>query len=91
MRLKAAELRSNGDNANNYANGKQGFSVFQKGFTVKEVKHIMKMIHTEEEEEDLSEYHLHEKKQKMSTKILKINSREAGGQSPLAKKTLDPF
>ena len=51
MKLKAAELRSKEDDFSNNSNQPQGFSVFQKGFTVKDVKHIMSMIHTEEEED----------------------------------------
>ena len=82
MKLKAAELRSKEDDFSNNSNQPQGFSVFQKGFTVKDVKHIMSMIHTEEEEDSLSELHLHEKKQQMKHHLGRVLSNSNNSKWP---------
>ena len=51
-------------------------------FTTKDAKHILSMIHTEEEEETLSELHLHEKRQKLKKHLDRVLKTSHSSQWP---------
>eukprot|EP00944_MAST-04C_sp_MAST-4C-sp1_P009788 g9788.t1 len=51
-------------------------------FTTKDAKHILSMIHTEEDEETLSEIHLHEKRQKLKKHLDRVLKTSHSSQWP---------
>ena len=80
LRMKEAEMRAKAEEAT--VSQRRIPSSMGKAFTTKEAKHILSMIHTEEEEETLSELHLHEKRQKLKKHLGRVLKSSRSSQWP---------